>query len=551
MFVARAVSTVIGVDFGSQYVKISAVVPGGKDPLSLVLNDLSERKTLNMVTFRDGENYIGSHAQKHQLSRTENTYSWLNLIAGKSLTSEELAEYSKYSYSHLIRDQTTGKANVPLGDDVAPVEYVMGLLLRKLVRWTEEEMRRGVREVVLTVPPYFQQSQRQSILDASKIAGIEVSSLITDLAAAALYYGAFSVEPKAGPHSLIFFDSGASHTAAGLVFIDPTHKEGGQTFTLVEVKHVTWDLELHGLTIDRAIASELAMRFGKKIQKPSAFVRLLQEATKIKHVLSANTKMRVFIEDLVGDDSLSTEFTREDLETACSSLKGRSSQLVEKLINASGLNNENISSIILLGGSTYLPLIKNELESTFVDKVQSVLNKEETFAKGAALYAAMQSRLLVKPMMLREAYPYPISVSYGESPPSTVTVFPKFSFVDSRKSISFKENEALNVVIQSEGQGDLFNVKLPNLSEILQKYQNVTVVSAKSKFWVGLTASGMVDVKDKPATIIKYQDPSIAQEPAPNTNESLEKTDTIPLESFIEPLFHPLDTEVIKKWKNR
>lgn len=573
-------STVMGIDFGSQNIKISYVVPGASNPLQIALNDMADRKTVNAVAFRNGLPFLGPHALKPIINQPERGYLWLNCLLGRQFQDPEVADHLSYTIAGFSRDPERGTVLAKTVDDkVAPVEYLVAMLLSKLVEQTETDSKRLITDAVITVPPYFTQAQRQAILDAAKIAGLPILSLTNDISAAALYYGTFSSTKMTEPRYAVIMDSGATHTSAALVYVHPSHVEDGKTAVLVEVRRIVSDTRLNGLAIDRAVAKILAAKFGEENEgmdvpfgKP--FNRLMAEASKVKHILSANTEIRVNIEELVGDNHLSTKISREELEAGCLSLHSLGSELINRLISEANIGMDEITQIIPIGSNNRVPFVKEDLKKNFGDKVQYALNMDEIVAQGAAWYAATLARFRVKPTRFRDSYPCAVSLSYTnmadvDATPSVVSIYPAHSFVDGHKRIVFKNMESVDCLISAEGQGNLLEAKIEGVTEALEAVKDKSIISQKLKFWVDLNSSGMVEMKDKPVVAVEHEvketrtvipapistgtlpsEQTVADTPVDPVVETVNvvKTESLPLGYSVKRLYSHLSPEVIEHW---
>lgn len=583
---ARLGSTVIGVDFGAQYIKMSYVAPGEDDPLPIVLNDMSERKTANAVAYRNGKVFFGPHALKPILNQPERGYLWLNTMLGLSFRDQTVSEHLSYTIAELFPDPERGTVMAKtVGEELAPIEYLSANLLSKMVEQAEIYSKKAIRDLVITVPPFYGQAQRRAILDTAKIAGLNVLSLSNDISLAALYYGTFSMSKVTEPRNVVIIDSGAVHTSAALVLIDPQHKEKGKTVTLIEVKKTITDKVVHGLAVDRAVARVLSEKFseansGKSVPKGKSYNRLITEASRVKQVLTINTETRAHVEELVEDINLSTKITRDELEAACSDLRFRSSSLIEKLLGEASVSLDSIFGIIPIGGNSRVPFIQADLKVKFGEKVQYVLNMDETVAQGAAWYAAILSRYRVKPTLYRDSYPYAVSLRYtnqngtptlSSAPSSIIPVYPAHSNLDGHKGIAFKSMESIDCVVSEDPQGDLFELSISGTSEALAKFNDTRVTSSKLKFWVDLNSSGIIELKDQPVALVEFevQEPK-PQAQLPNTNtsenaqaspqndaskqspvtefETVQKTEMVPLKYTHKTLHSQMPQVAIKSW---
>ncbi len=588
----------MGVDFGSQFIKMATVAPGEDEPFPIMLNDMTERKTVNAVTYRENKVLFGPHALKSMLNQPERGYIWMNGMLGKKHDDPAVARFLDFTAAKFGKDPATGSIVAVIENDKsAPVEYLSAMLLAKLVSHSEVSVHKTVRSVVITVPPYFGQNERQAILDVASIAGITVLSLVNDISAAALHYGTFSTTKITGPRHIILFDSGATHTSAAIVFIHPDNMEKGVKTAITEVKHIVTDTNLHGLNVDRAVSRILARKFaeandGLEIPLGKAYNRLQAESGRFKQILSANKEIRATIEEISDNRTLSAKLTREELEAECAEYHGLASSLIHNLLKEAGMTLEEIDAIIPIGGNSRVPFVQADLNGAFDKKVQYTLNMDDTVVQGAAFYAATLARYRVKPVKFRDSYPFSVSLKYGlpmkelfagDTSPSSILLYPANSHVEGHKAVSFKNMNSIDCVVNSPSQGNLLQASIGGMAEILEKFKKTNNVnSTKLKFWVDLNSSGMLEIKDAPVALIEYvveqektmpktvapPEDSASDTPAPDPatvpnaaaapdaattseTEYIVKTSTIPLSGDIKSLHTKIPSAICKSWGER
>lgn len=569
--------SVVGIDFGSQFIKISYVAPRELDPFPILLNDMSERKTINAVAFRNGKPFLGPHAVKPILNQPERGYMWLNTMLGRDFEDPIVQQYLSKTVAQFVRDPQRGTVLVKtLKEELAPVEYLAGMLLAKLVPLVDENFKKRDIQAVITVPPYFGQAQRQAVLDAAKIAGLKVLSLTNDVSAAALFHGVSSSSVILDPRFVIIIDSGATHTSAALVHIHPNHSENGKNATLVEINRTVSDMELNGLSIDQAVAKVLARKFsemhgGLEVPLGKAYNRLLEEASKVKHILSANTEIKVNIEELVGNHHMSCIISRKELEAECANLHTRASELVARLLGESKFTVNDIAQIIPIGGNNRVPFIQDDLKGKYGDKFMSILNMDETAAQGAARYAAMLAGFLGKPVRFRDSYPHAVSLHYRnststsipEAKPNVVSIYSAHSFLDGHKGVAFKNMTFIDFVVSTETKESILEATVDGVPSALESLKDRAIVSHKLKFWVDLNSSGIIEFKDQPIVLVDYemQEPKVSAptevtgndappvEPvSPPQFETVVKTESLPLKYSVKLLFNHMPAETISYW---
>lgn len=568
-------ATVMGIDYGSQLLKASYALAHGEahsttgvhDALPIVSNKLFERSTLNAVSFRGDTEFFGPEAVAPFLNQPERAYNWLSRLVGSQFDSQEVQRLLSTSAAKWEKEPTRGTILVTAekGERV-PVEYLSATLLSKVKEWAEAQSRLAIKDVVITIPPFLNQAQRQAVIDTANIAGLNVLSLVHDISSAAILYGVTMVPKDSEGRHIILFDSGATHSAASLVYIEPNHTEDSLKAILISVKRTVWDMDLCGHELDKAIASLLEKKFEVTVPKGKPLNRLLIKSGKTKQILSANTAIMVAVEELVGEASFSTRLSREEFEASVPHLHNRASSMINKLLSDTGLGITEIHSIIPIGGNSHVPFVQEDLRRSFGSKLQPVLNREEAAARGAAFYAATLSHFRVKPIRFRDIYPQTIDFHYGDR--QSVIIYPSFSQLDGHRGVAFKNMDSLQGIVRSSDQGDIMSLNVSGMQAALTQLVDKTVVSSKLKFWVDLNTSGMVVMKDGPVALIKHEEiadldtPKAANETSANdthmdqSNEASVpvkqlKTVSLPLEYSVTARYPHLTVEEIESWAAR
>lgn len=528
--------TQLGIDFGSQFIKVSCVTPGS-NPLQTVFSKMSERKFPNAIAFAQSGPVFGSQALQRSLTRPEQGYSWLNMVLGRKFEDEHVQDVLRHTVVARERDEATGFASLKAEDGAAvPVHYLIALTLRNIVEETEATTSRIVKGVVITVPPYFSQTQRQAILDAARIAEVSVLGLVHDISAAALNYGVFYASKTRGPQNIIFFDSGSTHSSAALVTINPNHEENGKSAAFVEVKRVVTDLNLSGLALDRIVAGVLAEKFansndGAEIPMGRAYNRLMKEASRVKHVLSGNKEANGTVEDIVGAQTLNADITREEFLEKASHLRSAASSLVERLLKEEGLTSQGFDLLIPVGGNSRVPFVREDLSNVFGERVQSLLNMEESIAHGAGWYAAMQANYRIRPTHFVDSFPFPISLEYSADgnteAVNNIIVYGAPCHTRGHKGISLKGISSIagRVLVGDGDPASAISVAVDEVQKVLESYKSDDRVrSHKIKFWIDLNSSGLVEVKATPVALVEVENPA-PPKAVTNSTEAANTTD--------------------------
>lgn len=513
-------STVIGIDFGSQYVKVSYVASGEDEPLPLMLNDLIERKTLNSIAFRGPKALFGTHALKPMVNQPSRGYSFTRELLGKNYSTIPTSMLGPGKYVPEFEDGS-GRVMASIEEvGTVPVEYLSGIFFSRLLENLSENHGKAVRGAVITVPPHWNQEQRNAVLSAAKIAELPVLSLTSDISAASLYYGAFSAGrlwKKAD--WVVFVDSGASHTSVSLVKIDPSGEiipgKKSSSGTIVQVRQTLTDTSISGNHVDSALERILTRKFldshpnlRESTFDDKALVRLKIEARRVKHVLSANQETVARIEEFCEDKSLNFPISRAEMEEECGpALLDGTEALIKKLLEKSSTilgEGEEIKAVIPIGGNSRVPFIDSSIKKSLksVDLLSTTLNREECIAQGAAWYAASLGGMRVKATKLQDLYSQTIRLQYTtESSKEKSIVYTDQTLLPGHKGISFKGVKKLNgkVFINEE---EYIGISI-NLSPETLKSIGEGGSDWKIKFWIDVNSSGIMDVQANAVLLIE------------------------------------------------
>lgn len=592
--------TVLGIDFGDKNVKVAGIQPRKADAIQIVINDLSERMTPNQIGLRNQRTLFGSQSDKVRSSRPETYYEMIqSVLLGQPFQSPSVQRYMALFKSELAPDDKRGGTVLvkDFNGDWVAVEYLVAKFLVYLVEQSEIYLERLVSAVVFAVPPSFNQSQRQALLDAAGIAGIKVLAIVNDISAAALYYGMQVLNPpalstadagengakteSANKQLHLIIDSGASGTSVGVFEVDFAAQVKGQASRAVRAKAIVTDSKLSGHEMDRRVVKILAEKFAS--EKPQAakngfapgrpYNGLLMEARRVKHILSANQEIMANVE--YGDEMVHTiRMRRSDIEAASmDDLQPIVSALLERVLSEAKVSMDQISSVVPIGGNVRVPFIQAAIKAFAESKYQQTLNGDETVAKGAALYAAsLHTSLQMKPFGFTDVRTASVELSYqnyvdGQLDPtnSHVVVLPTFSSFNTNKGVAFKNVEGAEFTVlehsadTKQTMTELFKGKISGMGKVLANYANAEIISSKLKMWVNIDLYGMVSLGES-KVIVQYLKKT-TEEPASeqrNTAEGKKEneeekilTDTVDATFSSTILWSPMETENKQEYKRK
>jgi molecular chaperone DnaK len=393
---------VVGIDLGTTNSCV-AVMEGGKP--TVIANAEGLRTTPSVVAFaKNGDELVGQIAKRQSVMNPENTFYSVKRFIGRK--SEEVNNESKEVSYKVLRDSSGNvKLDSPARNKQFAPEEISAKVLRKLVDDASKYLGETVKEAVITVPAYFNDSQRQATKDAGKIAGIEVKRIINEPTAASLAYG---LEQKSN-ETILVFDLGGGTFDVSILEV------GDGVF---EVLSTSGDTHLGGDDFDKKIVDYLAEEFqrneGVDLRKDKqALQRLTEASEKAKQELSSVTQTEINLPFITatqdGPKHLDMTLTRAKFEQLCSDLIDRCLTPVEKAITDSKLKKSDIDEVVLVGGSTRIPAIQKLVRDALGKEPNQTVNPDEVVALGAAIQAGVLSGE-VKDILLLDVTPLSLGV---------------------------------------------------------------------------------------------------------------------------------------------
>ena len=371
---------VIGIDLGTTNSCV-AVVEGGEP--TVITNSEGMRTTPSIVAFtKEGERLVGQVAKRQAVTNPENTVFSIKRFMGRR-RNEVDSEIGKVPFQ--VAEAQNGDAHVQVKDRTYSPPEISALILQNLKRTAEEYLGHSVSQAVITVPAYFNDSQRQATKDAGRIAGLEVLRIINEPTAASLAYGM----DRKKEEKIAVFDLGGGTFDISILELG----EG-----VFEVKSTNGDTHLGGDDFDQAIIDHIAEEFKKENgidlrQDRMALQRLKEEAEKCKCALSSSMTYTVnlpFITaDANGPKHLSMDVSRSKLEQLCEPLIERTIGPCKQACEDAGLKPGEVDEIILVGGQTRMPAVQEAVQNLFDKSPNKSVNPDEAVALGAAIQGAV------------------------------------------------------------------------------------------------------------------------------------------------------------------
>ena len=406
---------IIGIDLGTT--NSCVAVMEGNEPV-VIANSEGARTTPSIVAFLDnGEKKVGAPAKRQAITNPKNTIASVKRFMGKK-HSEVGSELKTIAYD--IEKGANDTPRVKIGDRQYTPQEISAFILQKMKATAEDYLGQTVTEAVITVPAYFNDAERQATKEAGLIAGLDVKRIINEPTAAALAYG---LDKQGKDMTVVVFDLGGGTFDVSILDL------GDGVF---EVKSTDGDTHLGGDDFDQVIIEWLAAEFKADegvdlMHDAMALQRLKEAAERAKVELSSSTQAEINLPYIFPVDGvpkhLVRSLTRAKFEQLADSLFKRMMEPCKRAMKNSGISNSQISEVILVGGSTRIPKVQEEVEAFFGKKPSKGVNPDEAVAIGAAIQGGVLTGE-VKDILLLDVIPLSLVIEANTTiPTNKVEVF--------------------------------------------------------------------------------------------------------------------------------
>lgn len=501
-----------GIDFGN---KTSIVAIARRGGIDICVNEVSNRATPTMVSFQGNERHMGEAASSIAAQNFRNTASSLQRLLGVPHADPFAETETKRVTCPVVPDPATGLSAIQVSytgldknndQDSFSMQAVVAMLLNNLMTTASNEYKAPVRDLVISVPVYYTESQRRALLDAAAIANVNVLRVMNEHAATALSYGIFRTRelPDTTPIKVAFVDIGEASTTVSI---------SSFTNTRCNVLSVASDPSLGGRNLDDIIVSKFAAEFKDKygidvLSKPKPAARLRKECEKVKKILSANAEAPINIECLMNDVDVRGHIKRDELETIAAPLFERIRKVCETAIADANLSDgESLTAVEVVGGSTRVPAFKTVVMEVFAKHgapLRTTLNADECIARGCALMSAMLSPAFkVRDYIVSDINIVTLDAEkiFTDGTPNEVfTLVPKKNAVPCLKALTFRSPGPLTLNVRYK---DPSSLPICKDQTHLCGYLLDTPLDADTKVRakIRLTANGTVELAS--ATLLK------------------------------------------------
>ena len=380
---------IIGIDLGTTNSCV-ALMDGGKS--KVIENSEGDRTTPSIIAYsNEGETLVGQPAKRQAVTNPSNTLFAIKRLIGRQFKDEVVQKDIKMVPYEII-EADNGDAWVQVNGEKMSPPQISAQILMKMKKTAEDFLNEEIKEAVVTVPAYFNDSQRQATKDAGKIAGLDVKRIINEPTAAALAYG---MDKKSGDSTIAVYDLGGGTFDISIIEIAET--DGEHTF---EVLSTNGDTFLGGEDFDLRLIDYLADEFKKESgmdlhNDPLALQRLKEAAEKAKIELSSAQQTEVNLPyitaDAGGPKHLVQKLTRAKFESLVEGLVEKTLIPVKTALQDADLDTGKIDDVILVGGQTRMPLVQQKVADFFGKEARKDVNPDEAVAVGAAIQAAVLS----------------------------------------------------------------------------------------------------------------------------------------------------------------
>uniref|UniRef100_A0A8D3CXU9 Heat shock protein 4a n=1 Tax=Scophthalmus maximus TaxID=52904 RepID=A0A8D3CXU9_SCOMX len=522
--------SVVGFDLGFQSCYVAVARAGG---IETVANEYSDRCT-PWHSFYFLCLLIAHDAQV--VTNCKNTVQGFKRFHGRAF-SDSCVQSTKSNLVYDLAQMPSGTTGIKVmymeEERVFSIEQVTGMLLTKLKETAESAMKKPVADCVISVPSYFTDAERRSVMDAAQIAGLNCLRLMNDTTAVTLAYGIYKQDlpaPEEKPRNVVFVDVGHSGYQVSVCAFNKGK---------LKILASAFDSELGGKDLDDILVNHFYEEFGKKYKldvktRPRALVRLYQECEKLKKLMSANSSdLPLNIECFMNDIDVTGKLNRGQFEEMCAGLLAKVEGPLRSVMEQAKLKKEDIYAVEIVGGASRIPAIKERISKFFGKELSTTLNADEAVARGCALQCAILSPAFkVREFSITDVVPYSVSLKWNsavEDGVSDCEVFPRNHAAPFSKVLTFYRKEPFTLEAYYNNPKEL-----PHPSNTIGQFLVQNVVpqasgeSAKVKVKVRVNVHGVFSVSS--ASLVETIKTAEGEEPM-ETDQTVKDEEALPTDA--------------------
>uniref|UniRef100_A0A8C1TXB9 Heat shock protein 4b n=1 Tax=Cyprinus carpio TaxID=7962 RepID=A0A8C1TXB9_CYPCA len=517
--------SVVGFDVGFLSCYVAVARAGG---IETAANEYSDRSTPACVSFGPRNRSIGAAAKSQMVTNCKNTVQGFKRFHGRAFSDpfvQNLRSSLVYDLSQMPSGRTGIKVMYMEEEKVFSIEQITAMLLTKLKETAESALKKPVADCVISVPCFYTDAERRSVIDAAQIAGLNCLRLMNETTAVALAYGIYKQDlpaPEEKPRTVVFVDIGHSGYQVSVCAFNKV---------FLTILATAFDPEMGGKDFDERLVKHFCEEFAVKYKldvrsKPRALVRLYQECEKLKKLMSANSSdLPLNIECFMNDIDVSSKLNRAQFEEMCADILVRVEPPLRSLLEQAHLKKDDIHAVEIVGGASRMPAIKERINKFFGKEPSTTLNADEAVARGCALQCAILSPAFkVREFSITDVVAFPISLKWNSAAEDGVSdceVFPKNHASPFSKVLTFYRREPFSLEAYYSCPKEL-PYPDPTIGQyIIQKViPQASGESSKVKVKVRVNVHGIFSVSS--ASLVEVQK-SEEEEESMDTEQSTEK----------------------------
>ncbi|KAK2194444.1 bifunctional Heat shock protein 70 [Babesia duncani] len=439
---------IIGIDLGTTYSCVG-IYKNGR--VEIIANEMGNRITPSYVSFVEGTQKVGEAAKSEATINTESTVFDVKRLIGRKFTDRDVQEDMKLLPYKIINKSTRPYISLHDGKEqrtFAP-EEISAMVLKKMKQVAESYLGKEVKKAIITVPAYFNDSQRQSTKDAGAIAGLDVVRIINEPTAAAIAYG---LDKANAESNILVYDLGGGTFDVSVLTLDSG---------VFEVIATGGDTHLGGEDFDRRVMDHFIDIFKKKHKvnirdNKQSLQKLRKEVEAAKRTLSSTTEVLVEVENLINGIDFSEKLTRAKFESLNAELFEKTLATVKKVVEDADIPIRDINQVVLVGGSTRIPRIREMIKEYFGKEPDYGINPDEAVAFGAAMQGGILSGESSDNLLLLDVCPLSLGIeTLGEV---MSVIIPRNTMIPAHKSQVFStsvDNQPMVTIKVYQGERKL------------------------------------------------------------------------------------------------